>query len=68
MEDEFSADTAETIEVGEYGRIEVYERQSKNKGKYSFQVRRMIRDYWIECNVCVCYQVALSVDTLSRHV
>ncbi|KAL5483795.1 hypothetical protein EMCRGX_G020210 [Ephydatia muelleri] len=38
MEDEFSADTAETIEVGEYGRIEVYERQSKNKGKYSFQV------------------------------
>ena len=40
LEDEFSADTAETIEVSEYDKIEVQERQSKSKGKYSFQVRR----------------------------
>ena len=41
MEDEFSAETAETIEVGEYDRIEVQERQSKSKRKYSFQVRKI---------------------------
>ena len=72
LEDEFSADTAETIEVNEYDRIEVQERQSKGKGKYGFQVRCVTQRWNVRgglgrtsvsgiclrmCCVCVCVRV-----------